>query len=458
MTAAARFAGFAAGLTFDSLPPDVVARAKLQTLDTLGCGLAAVSRDEGTAARSWAIDEGVSSGGAALLGDDRWTSPASAALGNGMLCHALDFDDTHPASMCHISAVVVPVALALAQALGRPGRNLITAVVAGGETTARIGMAAPGAFHARGLHPTAACGVFGAAIAAGSLLELDADQITLALGIAGSTASGLFEYLSDGSATKPFHAGWAAHAGIVAAQLARYGATGPASVLEGRFGLYRALLGEDFSEALAEQVDDLGRRWETTAIAIKPYPACHLTHAAMDGARELLAQGLDPADIARIEVGLPADALPIVVEPVARKMRPDTAYEAKFSLQYSLAAMLAQGSVDLATYNDARLADASVTALAERVTCRAIPRETRGPFFATVTAVRADGSSRCIDVPHPEGTPERPLSATRVSEKFSGNAATVLGASRAQELADAVLELDTLTDVAALPLNPNDGA
>src|SRR6185437_1979155 len=145
-------------------------------------------------------------------------------------------------SMTHPSTVVLPAALAVGQAGGASGLQVLTALVAGTEIVARIGMVAPGAFHERGFHPTSVCGVFGAVVAVGSVLGLDAETTNRALGLAGSTSSGLWAFLEEGTPTKPFHAGWAAHAGVVAASLAGHGAAGPTGVLGNRFGLFHALL------------------------------------------------------------------------------------------------------------------------------------------------------------------------------------------------------------------------
>ena len=457
MTGARRLADFAVQLRFEQLPDEVVERAKLHTLDVLGCGLAASERGLGTEAREWVVDEWAPLGRAAqLLGRGGPAAPSEAALANGMLCHALDYDDTHPEALVHPSTVVVPTALAVAQAHGASGQQLLTAIVAGTETATRLGLVAPAAFHERGLHPTSACGVFGATVAACSLLDLPAGTTAAALGLAGSTSGGLFEYLAEGTPTKPFHAGWAAHAGVVCASLAARGAAGPATVLEGRFGIYRALLGVDRADALDEQLADLGSRWETLAVAIKPYPACHFIHAALDGVRELLDQGLRADDVTNLAVGVPADALPIVAEPVERKLAPATAYEAKFSLQFSVAAMLATGEVDLGTYEDESLADPRLAELAERVEVSAAAREDRGPLFATVAARLGDGSTRLADVPHPTGTPECPLPPDGVVAKFHANADAVLGGERAAALADTVLSLDRLPSLETLPLTAPD--
>ena len=171
-------------------------------------------------------------------------APPEAALVNGALAHGLDFDDTHADSVCHGSAVLVPAVLALAESEGLGGRDALTAIVAGYEAMVRIAMAAPGRFHERGWHATAVCGAFGAALAAGKCLRLDAARLTAALGIAASMASGVMEFLEDGSWVKHLHPEWAAQSGIQAAALAREGFTGPATALEGRLGFLRAALGD----------------------------------------------------------------------------------------------------------------------------------------------------------------------------------------------------------------------
>ncbi|QEC47383.1 MmgE/PrpD family protein [Baekduia soli] len=458
MTAAEALAGFGEALTYDAVPPEVAHRAKLGLLDVVGCALAASAAGAGTQAQALVLDE-QGAGPAELWDTGTGTTPSGAALANGMLGHALDFDDTHPAAMIHVSTVVAPAAVAVGQARGATGRDLVVALVAGTEATTRLGLATPGAFHERGLHPTSVCGVFGGALAVAGLLGLDRAQTTAALGIAGSTASGLFEFLADGSATKPFHAGWAAHASVVAAGMARLGATGPASVLEGRFGLFRAVLGQEADEALREQVADLGERWETLAMAIKPYPACHLTHAAMDGAQQLHRRGLRAEDVASVQLRVPEAAVGIVLEPAARKARPDTPYEAKFSLPFSVAAMLVDGAVDLDSYGADRLGDERVLDLAGRVTYTVVPADGRGPFFTELTVQRADGATDTVDVPHPSGTPEAPLDTDAVVRKFTANAVGVLG-DAATDVAEAILAIDDPARAGAglLPLRAAAGA
>ncbi len=257
MTLAERLAAFAADLDITDVPPAVVESVKLRVLDVLGIALAASTHEFAPsvlgALESWG------SGDCTVVAAKTGAPLPLAILANGTLAHGLDFDDTHAASITHASAVVLPA---------------IT----------RIGMAAPGAFHARGWHATSACGVFAAALAVGKVMGLDASRLTSALGLAGSFASGVMEHLTDGSWSKRAHAGWAGHGGAVAATLARGGFRGPATILEGRFGLYATMLGRAPDAAPFET---LGREWETLAVGYKPFPCCHLLHAYLDCALTL---------------------------------------------------------------------------------------------------------------------------------------------------------------------------
>src|SRR5207249_6996527 len=269
-------------------------------------------------------------------GIDARLPPPNAAFANAMLCHGLDFDDTHSDSVSHVTVVVGTASLAVAEATGTSGRELLAAIVGGNEVVTRIGMAASGKFHKRGFHPTSICGIFGGTAAASRLAGTDAATTASALGIAGSFAGGLFAYLDDGTATKPMHPAWAAHGAVLAARLAALGAEGPAGVTEGRFGLFHAFLGAEKGQIeIEEQLADLGERWETPRIAYKPYPACHFIHGSL-GATSTLCGEISPDDIEEIVVTMPpGPGIDLVLEPAAAKFAPRSDYEAKFSLQYS---------------------------------------------------------------------------------------------------------------------------
>lgn len=372
----------------------------------------------------------------------------AAAMANGMLVHGLDYDDTHADSVCHISAVVVPAAVAAAQANSSSGSELIAALIAGNETVARLGMAAPSEFHHMGFHPTAVCGIFGATVAAARLYGLDLSQTTNALGIAGSMASGIFEYLSDGSSTKRQHPGWAAHGGIYAARLAKEGATGPATVFEGRFGLYQTYLSRDHGERLRSLVAQLGLVWETPSIAFKAYPACHFVHACLDAVREATAEySLSPPDIERITVSVPDAGIPIVLEPRERKIRPLNGYEAKFSLQFCVAAMLVRGSLDLSTFEPESLHDAELLATAEKIDHVRRDFPTYPDAFPGSVRIATKTQAFEHEVPYQRGGPGNPMTPEEVTSKFRANASYALGEEDVVALTNAVLSIERATDV-----------
>lgn len=450
-TAAQRLASFSSSLSVDDLPPEVVDTSMIHVLDTIGCGLGACALGIGDYGRTVLEEPGVN-GRATVIGLPDGVPAADAALANGIMCHALDFDDTHSGAIAHVSVVVASAALAVGQAHGASGEDLVAALVAGNEIVIRIGMAAGKAFHARGFHPTAVCGVFGAAAASARLLALDEVATTNALGIAGSMASGLLEFLSDGSATKRVHAGWAAHAGVMAAQLAARGATGPSTVLEGRFGLYRAYLGVDDVD-IDGQLDDLGERWETPRIAFKPYPACHFIHASLDATARLMADGLQAHDVQDI-VALTTEAgVSLVLEPAANKVRPRSEYEAKFSLPYSVAALLLRERVDVGTYAEPAIGDADVLELAGRVTYEIKEYDTfPASFPGGVRITTRDGAVHEAELPHQRGGPDYPMSDVDVREKYRINAAFALDSEAVGDLERAVLELPDADDLSALQI------
>src|SRR5712691_9848178 len=449
MPPAARIlAEWAARLRAEDIPASVRENAALRVLDTLGCALAGAREDHVPAVLALIARSG-EAGPCTVVGSSLTTGPAQAALANGAMAHGLDFDDTHADSVCHGSAVLVPAVLALAESEHLSGQAALTALVAGYEAMLRIGMAAPGRFHERGWHATAVCGPFGAAVTAGKCLGLDEDGLTAALGIAASMASGVMEFLEDGSWVKRLHPGWAGQAGATAAALARAGFPGPATILEGRYGLYRTFVSTDPDPL---PFDTLGRTWETLNVGFKPYPACHYLHAFLDCALSLRENHhIDPDAIEAIECLVPPSGMPIVAEPYPAKLRPRTPYDAQFSLPYSVAAAFVDGRVDLDTYAADRLGEGRVLALADRVTCRPDPDTTFPNGFPGWVRVRlTDG--RVVEAREPDGRggPARPLPAGAIVEKFRANAGRVLPASRVSELERATLSLDTLADVRSL--------
>jgi 2-methylcitrate dehydratase PrpD len=447
MTAAERIAEWVNALALDDVPPDVAEQAKLHLLDALGCGLAASALDVATEGRQTMAELGGHEH-ATVIGLRAGLPSASAAFANAMLCHGLDFDDTHPDAVAHVSVVTGPAALAVGEELDVNGRDVLTALVAANEVVIRVGMAGSGLFHKRGFHPTSIGGIFGATAASARLGGLDDGRTASALGIAGSLASGIFAYLEDGTPTKPIHPAWAAHGGVLATRLAGHGAEGPASVFEGRFGLYHAFLGAGEGEVdLESQLADLGSRWETRRIAYKAYPACHFMHGSLGAVAEA-ADGLAPETVDEIVVTVPEAGVELVLEPAASKRVPRSTYEAKFSLQYSAAAMIANGSVGVSTYEPEAIADPRVLELARRVRYETKEYASYpGAFPGGVRIRTTDGKELEADLAHERGAPENPLSAEEVRQKFRENASLALDADSVEELETAVLALEDRDDL-----------
>lgn len=442
-TASQSLAEFVAGLRPDDLPADVVVAAKRHILDAAGVALAAAAVGTVTPAaemvHSWS---GATE--ASVIGHDFKAPAPGAALVNGALVHALSYDDTHVESLVHASAVVMPAALAVAEEVGASGREMIAGVVAGYEVAARAGAAAPGRFGVRGLDTTGACGVFGAAAAAGSLWGLSAQEIAHAFGIAGSQAAGLLAALTEGAASAALQPGWAALAGITAADLARRGATGPSTVFEGPHGIFDAFLhGEEPDRS--RLVRGLGTEWETTRTGIKPYPASDFLHAFMDAG---VAAHLKWADIDEIVCFLTPAAIGLVAEPRAPRLHPATLAAAQTSLPFAVASAIVGGRQALDLFGDDARADRRILQLAERI--RVEPDPTL-PFPRTlggrIRVHTRGGRTLEIEELTNRGHPDRPLSDDELHQKFLQNARARLDARAARRALLALQRLDEAASV-----------
>lgn len=439
MTVAQALAGWALGLS--RVDDDVAHAVARHLLDGLGTAVAGYR--SGAVAPAVAVATAMTAPAqATVLGDGRRVPAAAAALANGALVHAEDFDDTHTGALVHPTAVVLPAVFAAGQRAGASGREVLVAAAVGYETIIRLGASVKHGFHARGFHATSVCGTPAAALAAARLGGADVPTAVNALGIAGSQAGGLLEFLHTDATTKQLHPGWAAHAGIVAADLAAAGATGPASVVEGAYGLVPSFAGSP-PQGVA---DDLGSVWHLLATTVKPYPVCQLSHAALD-AVAALSPPVDPAAIDHVEVDVPTDSVPIVCEPAARKHAPTTAYEAKFSLPWCVAARLVDGELTLRSFSGDALARGVVRDLARRVTYK--------PFQPDGAAADAPGrvrvhllDGRVLDgfVPRSHGGPDQPLDDGALVDKFVANC----GHPDAADVAKQVLALAEVDDVGAL--------
>src|SRR5256885_2803562 len=443
-SAARRLARFVLGLRLEDIPSPVVTKATHLVLDTLGCALAATRYDFGRAA----LETAERLGGpheSTLVGSKVRVAAANAVLANATLAHGLDFDDTREDAIVHTGAVAVTTSLAAGEATGASGRAALEAVIAGVEVMCRVGLAVPGKFHARHYHPTALAGTFGAVAAAGKLYGLTEDELVRAFGICGSQASGIIEYLADGSWTKRLHAGWAAHAGVVAALLARAGFTGPETVLEGEHGFYQAFAGGFDETRLGELLGSLGHIWELEQLTFKPYPCGSIAQPYMDCALRVRdGHRVRPEDIVEIRCRTAAGPVPRLWEPLAAKHAPQNGYAAKFSLPYLLAVILTRGRASLAEFENDVVKDPEILAVASRVGYELDPTIDYPRRFVGHVRVRLrDG--RVVEEwqDHPRGGPDSPMTRGEIESKFRGNASLVMSddqASRVIGTIDALAE------------------
>ncbi len=432
----------AATLRLGDVPTAVVEQAKLHILDALGLALASSVQDFGLSALAGVSAMGAS-GNCSVIGRSERLDMRDAALVNGVLIHGLDFDDTHLASIIHATATALPAALALGEALDASGADMLAAFIAGAETGIRIGLAVDGGFHHTGHHATGMVSHFASGVTAGRLLGLDAEAITAAQGIAGSTASGIQVFLEEGAWTKRFHPGWGAVAGITAAHLARAQFKAPTRVYEGRFGLFQAHL-QGRETRGAEIARGLGQVWHFGDTALKPYPVCHFIHGCADAAIGLHAE-IAGVEIISVEALLGEPTLHIVAEPAEAKQRPTNEYEVKFSAQFVTAYCLLYGRFGLPDLLPAAIADAAALALAQKVACRADPQSRFPTYFSGgVTVTLADGRVLSRHVPINSGAGERALTQQQVVAKFMASASLAVSNDQATCIKHAVLRLDEI--------------
>ncbi len=438
--ATARLAEYVLGIRYETLPPEVIDQTKLLLLDFLAvtCGGNALVDSSGPVLGAVGKMAGPD-GTASVAGVSRRFPPHYAALLNATFGHSMDFDDNHWPSHSHPGCPVFATVLATAEAERLSGKSLIAAAVAGYEAFGRIGRAHEAQLHARGFHPTATTGVFGATAGAAHLLRFSAPALLNGWGINLSQAAGTLQYLENGAWTKRVHTGFAAHNAIVAAELVRHGIVGAADPIEGRFGYFRCYSNGPCD--LGSTLQDLGKRFEISATAIKPYPCCRCNHGVIDAvlllARE---QRLAATDVESLEVGICHDCIPQVAEPEATRKAPQNIVDGQFSIFFAAAIALLEGRYTWECYR--RLDDPTVCDLMSRIRCVESP--------VSFAALRTRRGSFRKDVPFPLGEPENPIGWDQLLEKAEPLLVTALPKRNGEAIVQLVRHLDELPDLAPL--------
>ena len=399
---------------YGQVPDHVAHAARLHLIDALGVAMAASASGPVRGVVSLADR---CAGPSTVLGTARTTSPAVAALINGSLMHSLEYDDTHTASVVHGSSVLASTALAVAEETSAAGCDLIDAFAVGWEFLIRIGMASPGGLQAQGFQVTAAGGAFAAAALSGLLHGDDSETLADAVGIAGSQAGGTFAFLAGGDTVKAVQAGWAAHSGVMAEQLARAGVTGPRHVFDGPYGFYRLYArDEDAAQRMLSSCADLGEVWHLPDAAFKLLPCCHYLHPFVEALQEVLHSGVSSSDIVSVHCEVPEEVVAIIAEPWADRQEPSTAQDARWSLPYVLGYVLRHGRVDAAAF----LGDVDDDVVNAARTVAYTPWKASGfpgRFPARLRVRLRDGSERQVEVSDVLGGSGRPVGDEVVLEK-----------------------------------------
>jgi 2-methylcitrate dehydratase PrpD len=446
MTVAEKMACWLTSLNEASLPSATQETCRLLFLDV--AGLCVAAREEPYVKATLVSGQ---SGQCTAIGHAAGVDVFSAALVNGTAAHGEDYDDTFEGGPVHSGAVVIPAVLAICEREMLSGPTALTALAAGIELLCRMSLVAPKAVHKAGFHPTAIFGAIASAAAVAKALSLDKEQTASALGIAGSMASGIIEYLAEGTWTKRMHAGWAAQSGIRAALMARGGFLGPRTVFEGEHGFYRAFA-PSVSPDFAPLLEELGSKWVLEDIAFKPYACGTMTQPFIDCAMALAAQGVRAEDIEEIVCEVAEGTVHRLWEPLGVKHKPPAPYAAKFSTPYCMAIGFLEGKAGLAQFTEAKIGDTAIQALAAKIRYVINPAdEYPKNFTGHLRAKLRNGEVRELRQPCMRGGARAPLTREEIEDKCMNNA--LYGGwplDRAKALLDVSLSVFTSQDLAGV--------
>jgi len=415
---AEQIADWAESLTASEIPGDVRTMAAEVLLDFAGNCVSVRQMDYvQSLVRAW---DGA--GDCTALGHPAAFDAAGAAVINGTAAHGEDFDDTYEGSPVHAGAPAIPAILAACERHGRSGSDVLVGIVVAMEVMCRMTVVAPTAIHRAGFHPTAVIGAMGAAAGVGAAIGLSTGQISNALGVAGSMASGIIEYLAEGTWTKRLHPGWAAQSGLRAASMAKEGFTGPRTVFEGTHGFFFTFADPSIDQDLSHLTSDLGSDWRMQRIAFKPYACGTMAQPYIDCAIKLAELEINADDIASIECETGEGIVHRLWEPLAEKHVPTTPYSSKFSIPYLIAVGFLDRAAGLAQFTDARIRDQDVLNLAKKVTYVIDPdNEYPRNYSGHIRATMQNGSEHIVRQPHMRGGTREPLQHREIVAKFQNN-------------------------------------
>ena len=435
---------FICGLSYDQIPATTILKIKMSLLDTLGCAISgsdfACSKSVNEFVRS---QQGVPE--ATLWTTDFRGPAATVVLGNGTMVHSFDFDDYYNRAKIHPSAPVMPAAIAIAEKEHADGKTLLTAIVAGIETMTHIGKGInPSASRTRGWHLTGTCGTFGAAAAAGRILNFDVNTMVSALGMAGTQSAGLWAFTADGSESKRFHPGRAAQSGIIAAALSQLGYLGPSMIIEADDGGFFKATSDDYD--FQTVIEGLGEQFDSEKIGIKPHAACASLHSSVDAALLIKNEkNIVIDDISEIKVYNSE----IVNLQCGFEYKPIGALQAQMSMKYCIARALMDGMLFVNQFSREKLSDPAGLDLAKRVHFvfdeeihNIYPKE----FPSIVEIIMKTGKNYKTRIDMPRGSQQNPLSWQDVQEKFSRMTEPLIGGEKIAAIIETVENIETIKE------------
>ncbi len=444
-------ASFVAGLTYEQIPPEVIARIKLLILDALGCAIFGTGLEWSRIIMK-TLAELDSTQGCAVWGTDRRLSAPHAALVNGTLVQSFELDDVHRAGVLHVGAVTLPALIAVAELRpGMNGRDFLRAAVAGYEIGPRVGLCMGPEHIGQGWHSGATVGVFSSAAGAAAGLRLGQDKVVHALGIAGTQAAGLMA-AQYGAMVKRMHAGRSAQSGLYGALLADAGFTGIVDVFESEYGGFCTTFSRSHDRFnLAELTAGLGQRFETMGVALKFYSCVGSNHTTLDAIREIRAvRPFAPEEVDKIVV----HGSQATVDHVGWRYRPESLTSAQMNLPFCVATLLVEGDAFVDQFYDAAIADPRRVAMAAKIVVRHDPAITaRGARFRHMVRVEVhftDGTRHDVTVEAPRGSEQSFASESEVVAKFGKLTRGVLTSTEADRISTLVLDCDKLHDVGVL--------
>jgi 2-methylcitrate dehydratase PrpD len=434
-------------MKFDDLSDEVIDCAKYRFLDFISVACRGSKEDPSQTTYRFVKEMGKGEG--VMIGTREKAPYLYSALANGTSSHAIEMDDVNNEASLHPGVVVFPSALATGEMARASGKGFILAVVLGYEVMVRLGSAlGPENTYKRGFHPTGTCGTFGSSVASSKILGLQEEEILNAIGISGSQAAGSMEYLAQGAWTKPFHAGWAAHSGMVAALLSRKGFKGPGSILEGRDGFLHAYSNKaDPSKVL----EGIGSRFEILRTSVKPHACCRYMQTRIDAVLKIVNENnLRPEQVKKIKVGVLRAGAPLIAEPIESKYNPQSIVDAQFSMPFGATAALLYGKASLKEFQLSVIQSRPVREMMRKVDCvvdpqldRTFPKQWR----ATAEILTEDDKCYSTTIEYPKGDPENPLSWEEMIERFHDLTGQIMKKDQRLKIVEAVKKLDGIKDI-----------